>query len=323
PYWLLCESVGRPAARQWWELCREGVDALAGWLGDSADCARGGLMQLAVNQAELEEMKRGVAWLSEDGFEPRMMSDAAATNMVNVAGNLGVTYLPGALRFDPALALVRLSERLLEREGGYFEESGAVQVDLDNPPGVKVATALGLVEAEVAVLAAGHGNAALAPEMGRRLFPLRGQCLATAPLPAGMRGATVAVTANRGHECYRSLPDGRLLVAGIHPASGYREKTETLEVDPVFQSHLERFLGERCPEASGARISNRWACVYTWSADGLPLVGPLPGHIRVYLASGFASRSWSLGVGAGRLIARMLAGETVRFPTGSSPRRFL
>ncbi len=320
-YDTICSSLGQTSAHCWFDLSLEGVAALEGWL---QDFQRGGLLELAANQAEFEEMKRGIRAMTEDGFQARMMSDAAATNLVSVAGNAGATYLPGALTFDPALALQRLGELFVTRGGRLFELSRVERLGLDEGAGVVLHTDRGQVEAEVALLAPGAGlNELVGPGMDRLVFPLRGQCLATAPAPARLEGTTVVVSANRSHEIYRSLKDGGILAAGINPSSGWGEKTYKLEVDRVFQSHLEKSMHERLPESRGLEVTHRWAKVYNYTADGLPLLGPLPGDIRLHLATGFATRSWSTGVGAGQMLARMLLGETVRFPHGCSPRRFL
>lgn len=321
-YDLLVGSLGREAARCWWELTLQGVQALERWLGE--DCERGGLLELAVNESEFEEMKRGIRPLTEDGLQARMMSDAAATNLVSVAGNCGATYQPGALTFDPARALQKLGEQIVKRGARLFELSRVQRLGLDEGSGVVLHTERGQVETEVVLLAPGAGLSELVgPGMDRLIFPVRGQCLATAPAPARLTGTTVAVSANRGHEVYRSLPDGGILAAGINPSSGWEEKTHKLEVDRAFQGRLEQLMHERLPDTRGLEITHRWAKVYTYTADGLPLLGPQPGDIRLHLATGFAARSWSTGVGAGHMLARMLLGETVRFPQGCSPRRFL
>ncbi|MCE7870578.1 FAD-binding oxidoreductase [bacterium CPR1] len=320
-YDTICNSLGQTSAHCWFDLSLEGVAALEGWLEDSQ---RGGLLELAVNQAELEEMTRGIRAMTEDGFQARMMSEAAATNLVSVDGNVGATYLPGALTFDPALALQRLGGLFVARGGRLFEISRVERLGLDEGAGVVLHTERGQVEAEVALLAPGAGlNELVGPGMDRLVFPLRGQCLATAPAAARLEGSTVVVSANRSHEIYRSLKDGGFLAAGINPNSGWDEKTYKLEVDRAFQSYLEKTMHERLPETRGLEVTHRWAKIYNYTADGLPLLGPMPGDIRFHLATGFATRSWSTGVGAGQMLARMLLGETVRFPHGCSPRRFL
>lgn len=321
-YSTLVSTLGRSAAKAWWELTLEGTQALGRWM--TGECERGGVLELAINQAEFDEMQRGIREMSEDALEARMMSDAAATNLLRVDGNLGATYQPGALTFNPARALQKLGELLLARGGKLYEMSRVTRLGLDEGAGVVLHTERGQVDAEVVLLAPGAGlNELVGPGMERLLFPVRGQCLATAPAPARLSGTTVCVTANRGHEVYRSLPDGGLLAAGINPASGWGEKTHVLEVDRKFQLHLERLMGERLPDARGLEVTHRWAKIYTYTSDGLPLIGPQPGDIRLHLATGFASRSWSAGVGAGHMLARMLLGEKIRFPQGCSPRRFL
>lgn len=300
-YATLCRDLGRDTAREWWQLAVEGAAALR----DELVCPRrrGGAMLLPANEAEYREMEEGLRALTDDGFQPRMMSAAAATNYLPVDAEPGALYFPGAVVFDPAEALQSLARGLESAPPGPLE------VDAD---GIRI----GDLRAEMAVLAEG------AQHDGRWLFPLRGQILETGPVRDGMTDVTVAVSANRGHEVYREAADSGLMASGINPGSGPKERTEDLEVDPVFQEFLEGFLRRRFPDAR-AEVKKRRAACYRFTADGLPLVGSLPGQARVHVLAGFGASPWSLAVGAGRRLGALLAGQAATLPPNSSPRRYL
>lgn len=301
-YFPLCEALGRPEASSWWRLAASGCQ----WLSVGE---RGGVLYGAVSEAELAEMTMGLRWLVDDGFEPRMMGAAAATNYVPIDGIEGALYLPGARVFNPAAALVSLASDLR-----VYEESPALSVS----PG-QVVCEHGMLSCEVVVVAAGPGTGSL---LGlSALFPLRGQIITCAPVREGPRGVTPAVACNRSHELYRRTPDGGMLVGGINPGSGWEEKTTDLVADRVFGGHLEGAARTRFPEFT--EVERLWAVIHTFTADGLPLVGPLPGHSRLHVLAGFGNRSWSLGVGAGVALGRRLAGLAAELPESSAARRLL
>lgn len=301
-YFPLCEALGRAEAAAWWRLSFAGP----AWLPFGE---KGGVLLGAVNEAEFAEMTAGLRWLVEDGFEARMMGPAAATNYVPIDEIEGALYLPGARVFNPASALVSLASELT-----VWEESPALSVS----PG-RVVCEHGTVSCEVVVVAAGPGTGAL---LGlSSLFPLRGQIMTCGPVREGPRGVTPAVVCNRSHELYRRVPDGGMLCSGINPGSGWAEKTTELKADPVFGGFLEKTARGRFPEFT--EVERLWAMVHTFTADGLPLVGPLPGHSRMHVLSGFGNRSWSLGVGAGVALGRVLAGLTAELPASAYARRLL
>lgn len=320
-YWTVCESLGREATRAWWRFSQSGIDHVLGLLdrhGIHAGLHRGAVMMLAGGDAELRELSNGARAMVDDGFEPRLMGAAAATNYVPVAECAGAAFMPGGGCLGPQAALQGFAGAL----GSTVFEESPVRRLTSSSEGVLLECDGGTVEAQVVVLAAGTGNAVFSPLLERVLFPLRGQAFATEPVREGPRGSTPVVTCNRGHEFYRRAPDGGMLVAGINPGSSFTEKTEEAEVDDRFQRFLQELAARRFPEIARVDIVNRWAEVHTYTVDGLPLVGALPGTSRVLVASGFAARSWSLGAAAGRAVARIVGGEAPELPPGSSPRRF-
>lgn len=314
-YSVLVRDLGRETARRWWSLAVEGAASLRTHLA-GADCGarRGGALLLAANEAEGRELVDGLRDLTDDGFSPRMMGAAAATNFLPVDVDAGALYLAGAVTFDPARALAALVARAAD--AGVWVLPPDVNARLEPAgEGVKV----GAVRADVAILGE---SAPLLEGLERRVLPLRGQNLRTGRVREGMTDVTVAAAANRGHEVYRSGPDGGLIAAGLNPGSGPQDSTEDLQVDPTFQEFLEKFVHERFPETRRAEILGRWATVYDYSVDGLPLVGPLPGHARVHVLRGFGASPWSLAWGAGEGLATVLGGGESSLPERASPRRF-
>ena len=62
----------------------------------------------------------------------------------------------------------------------------------------------------------------------------------------------------------------------------------------------------------------------TFTCDGLPLVGPIPGRSRVLSCTGFAGHQAAVGIGAARAVADGLLGESsIQVPELFSLSRFV
>jgi glycine/D-amino acid oxidase-like deaminating enzyme len=66
---------------------------------------------------------------------------------------------------------------------------------------------------------------------------------------------------------------------------------------------LRGLLGSR-PE-----ITHRWSGIYGRTADGLPLVGPVPGHDGMWVAAGYSGHGNVLGLICGELVAQAILGS--------------
>lgn len=56
-------------------------------------------------------------------------------------------------------------------------------------------------------------------------------------------------------------------------------------------------------------IDYRWSAQHYHSADGLPLIGRMPGCENTYVATGFAGTGLTLGTAAGKLVAELILGR--------------
>jgi glycine/D-amino acid oxidase-like deaminating enzyme/nitrite reductase/ring-hydroxylating ferredoxin subunit len=70
---------------------------------------------------------------------------------------------------------------------------------------------------------------------------------------------------------------------------------------------LERYAHDRFAVRS---VEHHWSAQHYHSADGLPLVGRVPGNENIYVATGFAGTGLTLGTVAGRLVANLILGRT-------------
>ena len=140
-----------------------------------------------------------------------------------------------------------------------------------------------------------------------KILPTRAQCLVTEPLdhvPVPYCGYS-----DYGYMYYRSTFDGRFLLGGGRQHHKEAEG-DTVEdrLNPDVQAFLDRYLKKYFPDVD-APVAHRWSGIMGFSADGLPLVGSLPGRSRIGFAVGFTGHGLALaGATAERAVDRLLGG---------------
>jgi D-amino-acid dehydrogenase len=197
-----------------------------------------------------------------------------------------------------ALRRAALARRLEYRTASVrrlIVQAGAVQgVELDAET----------IAAGQVVLAAGAWSQALAAELGIRLpvAPQRGQIIHLR-LPGAATDDWPIVSAFRGHYMV-PWPDGRVVVGATRETgSGFRLETTAAGVQEVLAEALRVAPGLRDASLLEVRVGLRPA-----SADGLPILGPLPQVRNLVLATGHGPVGLRLGPYSGKVIAGIVSG---------------
>ncbi len=99
------------------------------------------------------------------------------------------------------------------------------------------------------------------------------------------------------------------LLSGLSPASGWEALCDSKEVDLALVERLQALLSGLLSDLPVGNVQEAWSTISTWSADGLPLVGPLPGSSRTWILAGFSTRSWSLGPAIGESVSKIVLGD--------------
>ena len=90
---------------------------------------------------------------------------------------------------------------------------------------------------------------------------------------------------------------------------------------PIVPRLVER--GARfVPEIAGVALRSARVCARPLSADGRPLVGPIPWLDGVYVAAGHGPWGISTGPGSARLVANLVLGRVAAAPPSLDPGRF-
>ena len=149
------------------------------------------------------------------------------------------------------------------------------------------------------------------------VYPRKGQMLSVA-LPPGLALRTVV----RTPEVYvvprtTGASAGRVVVGATIEDAGY-DKT----VYPAEIARLQRLAAELLPQIASARVIESWAGLRPATADGLPLLGSVPGEPNCFLAAGHYRDGILLAPATARVMAQVLGGEPTSIDLDSfSPSR--
>ena len=288
PYDEARETLGRDAAGVAWELTERTLDTMAVLAG--AALRRDGSLRLAVDAVELDALRSEYEALREDGFAAEWLHPLPDPLQRLFAGGLAH---PGDGSLAPALWVKRL--------GALAAAAGAEIVER-HPVDRETIDAL---DAGAIVIAVDGSTGELLPELGSFVAPVRGQMLASEPLPELLYARPHY--ARWAFDYWQQLPDRRLILGGGRDTDLDNERTSVEETTPVIQSRLDAFAVELA--GYPPRITHRWAGIWGETPDRLPLAGRVPGSDRLWLAGVYSGHGNVLGFACGDLVAKAIVGE--------------
>lgn len=213
---------------------------------------------------------------------------------------------PGSAEADPlqlSHALLRLSERrgaaLFDAEATtYANGGGKVHVGLDNGCAI---------EADHVVLATGY---AMPEIVTSDLHKTASSWVIATPRhqPGQLwRDGALIWEASKSYLYARTTFDGRIVIGGedddsiVDPEARDRLMPQKAEI-------LRHKLRRLWPKAD-ARSDFVWSGAFGTTVDGLPLIGVVPGHPRLYAAYGYGGNGITFSFMASRIIGRLIEGE--------------
>ncbi len=316
-------ELGKLSVQLWKEL--------AEILGPSMEFQQRGTIMLAESDDDLELAGAHAARMRSCGVSVEPLSDKELRDAEPaLAEDLPGGFLfPGDAQVEPrkaTWAMLREARRLgaeirLDAEvlGLAIEASGRT---------VGVWTKGGLVGGDAVVLAAGVFTPSLLPDprvvpvlprkghilvVGRGV-PEVGHCL----LEGGYVGTVQSAGDLQVATVLEPTLSGTLLVGSSRQFAGYDRTAEPAVIVAVAKRAL-RFL----PGLTGAKVLRTYAGLRPFSPDHLPIIGKVPGHEGLLVATGHEGAGISLAPGTGWLIAGMVAGrELPAFVSAFDPARF-
>jgi hypothetical protein len=292
----VARALGRSQARLVWAAGCENHLRLRALLDEGpSDCgyAPRGSFLLAASRLEAGELAESEDMLHDDGFPGEFLDHYMLETRFDLSGFPGGYWAAEDAEVDAALLLGSLRERA-HAAGIVFEPGPARSLAADSSF-VSLETEGGAVRAAAGLVATDGPAGDLLPELRPLLQPAAPGRLRAAPLP-GAALPTAARTAD-GRFAWQGGEAG-ILLAGTGPAVAGSEDA------------LLAFATRIPVDLAGAR---RWDEAGEASADGLPLVGRLPGR-PLAVACGFGPLSPGFAFAAARWVADALVEGTDSTP---------
>jgi glycine/D-amino acid oxidase-like deaminating enzyme len=317
--WVQSKGLGMPRYAAWTRQSSDLWSGLADELkretGIDTRFERPGGFSLALDEAELE---RRVAMLRRLHNQPEM-TVALGTEIVDrgrLAGMLpeigpdvvGGVYCP----FDGhanSLKLLRALHAGMQHHGAVYRGGCAVQAIEPVAHGFRIRHEGGETRAARVVLAAGIGNARLAPMVGleAKVRPQRGQILVTERLQPFLRHPVVTV---------RQTDEGSVMLGDSQEEAGFDDSVRTDVLATIARRATRMF-----PLLGRANVVRSWAALRVMTRDGFPIYAASarhPGAFLVTCHSGVTLAAAHAYVLAPMLAAGALAPDLAAF----APERF-
>ncbi|MBK7759034.1 MAG: FAD-binding oxidoreductase [Deltaproteobacteria bacterium] len=157
----------------------------------------------------------------------------------------------------------------------------------------------------------------LLPYFRDKVDPVRGQMLATAPLPPLFE---CPIYANHGYDYWRQDPAGRIVLGGWRNLDPEAEVGHAETLHAQIQARMTEFVQSWVPDQT-VEITHRWSGIMGFSRDGLPLVGPAPGTPGAVVGAGFTGHGFGFAFLAGAALARLIVDGQHPFCDDLSPHR--
>jgi glycine/D-amino acid oxidase-like deaminating enzyme len=266
--WVQSKGLGNPAYQRWTRASSEAWLELAETLreetGIGVGHSRPGGVTLCISDEELatrEQLMRDMqAQMGDFGFEYRMLDRGEVKELLPGVGPrvVGASYTAYDGHANPLYLLRALHAATIVRGGRYITEARADAIRHAEGR-FTVETRRGRYEAPKLVLAAGLGNAALAPQVGLNIpvFPVRGQIIITERVQPLLRMPTVIL---------RQTEEGGIMIG---------ESREDGRNDDQTGIDVVRRLAERAaitfPCLKDVRMVRTWAALRVMSPDGYPI----------------------------------------------------
>lgn len=217
----------------------------------------------------------------------------------------GAIVSPGSADADP----MQLAGGLLNvavAQGARLYEAEAIGFDsAAHSVGVQLKDG-GTIEASHVVLATGY----VMPDIVRATVqkPSSSWAIATRPQPDNIwKDAALIWEDSKDYLYARSTTAGRIIIGG-------EDSEDVIDPDardaliPRKSLLLADKLAALWPRAE-LDIEYRWSGTFDTTSDGLPLIGPVPGHRAVYAAYGYGGNGITFSYMAAQLICGLIAGQ--------------
>lgn len=284
-----------------------------------------GLLHIAINEAEAERLpellrlfqERQAAGVKNLG-EVRLVTRQEARQLFPALGAISAAiYTSGAARVDGRLLRDALC-RAAQRHGAHII-TGSAALERASNESIRVTVNNQAHTAGTVLIAGGAWSSAFASALRLAIpvYPQRGQILHLT-LPDVDTSRWPVVVGFHSHYLLTFPPNRVVAGATREDGPGFDVRLTVAGVHEVLSEALRV-----APGLAGATIHETRIGLRPASADGLPLLGRVPGLERVFLATGHGPSGLQLGPYSGALVADLLLGQPASLDlTPFAPDRF-
>jgi glycine/D-amino acid oxidase-like deaminating enzyme len=243
------------------------------------------------------------------GLPTRFLDHAALLAAYGVAREAALESM-GSAEADPVCLAHGLLAVALQR-GARLYDGEAVAFE-SVVSGVAVALREGpVIEARHVVLATGYVMPDIVP--ADLHIPSSSWAVATVPQsPEALwpQGALIWEDATP-YAYLRTTMDHRIIIGG-EDERGLVDSDEREALTPSKIERLQHKLGTLFPGVDRT-VDYAWSGAFGETQDGLPLIGPVPGHPSVYAAYGYGGNGITFSFLAAHMLARLMSGRHERW----------
>lgn len=302
PLSTLAKKLGPAKAEQAWRRSRNAVANLRARIEDLAlpcDLVARNSLFIAGNLMGPDELEAEAEMRRAAGIYSRFLDKS------EVADEFGVRRDGAILSFDnlainPRKLTAHLHLAAIQRGARYYAPVEAMQIK-DSSSGVEVSTDVGhTIAADHVVLATGYELLDPAPESGHKVIST--WAIATEPQRQNLwPKETFIWEASDPYLYLRSLPDGRAICGGED-----EDFTDEDQRDALLGEKTDRIAAKLKALMPGLNVEPafRWSGSFGITETGLPWIGALPNHPRVFSMMGYGGN----GITYSRIGAELVTG---------------
>lgn len=307
----LAALYGFAAAAEVYRLSFQAVEGLRNLVGELAlPCGFSPrqTVYLAAGESGPRELLDEMAARERAGLPGSFIEHAALREAFGFDRSAAIVS-PGSAEADP-LSLCHGLLAMAAKRGARLIRDEAVGFD---GAGLSAAVTLAsgrVVEADGIVLATGYAMPDIVRDDLHRVAS--SWAIATVPQapPALWPGPALVWEASEDY-CYcRTTTDGRIVFGGED--EDFDDPDRRAALGPAKTEALRERLHALIPQAS-LDLGHAWSGAFGQTEDGLPLIGPVPGHPRLLAAYGYGGNGITFSFMASRLIGALVSGREKRW----------
>lgn len=198
----------------------------------------------------------------------------------------GAVFVPGEFQIRPTRILPALRKVLEEHRIPFVETSDLPRVAVQSDRIVRLQTSHASIECHKLVICAGPWSRTMLQSLGSllNLEPRRGQIALMRIEPGQIRHIL-----NEGPRYVIPRRDGHVLIGSTVEDVGFNPGWSEDDVGQLVHDAQVWIEPLR-----GTRIISAWSGLRPYTADGLPILGPMPNHPQVVVATGHFRAGYEL-----------------------------